>query len=89
MARLGGDEFQVLIPDLDDRGELGEIALKIITMLKQPYTLEEGRCVIGCSIGIAVAPHDGVTSDEVVRSADLALYAAKNSGRGQYRFYLW
>jgi diguanylate cyclase (GGDEF)-like protein len=87
IGRLGGDEFQVLIPDLDDRGELGEIAMKIITMLKQPYTLEEGRCVIGCSVGIAVAPHDGVTMAEVVRSADLALYAAKNGGRGQYRFY--
>jgi len=87
IGRLGGDEFQVLIPDLDDRGELGEIALKIITMLKQPYTLEEGRCVIGCSVGIAVAPHDGVTMDEVVRSADLALYAAKNGGRGRYRFF--
>lgn len=87
IGRLGGDEFQVLIPDLDDRGELGEIALKIITMLKQPYTLEDGRCVIGCSVGIAVAPHDGVTMDEVVRSADLALYAAKNGGRGQYRFF--
>jgi predicted signal transduction protein with EAL and GGDEF domain len=76
-----------MIPDKDDRGELGEIALKIITMLKQPYTLEDGRCVIGCSIGIAIAPHDGVTMDEVVRSADLALYAAKNGGRGQFRFF--
>ncbi len=87
IGRLGGDEFQVMLPDLDDRGELGEIALKIITMLKQPYTLEEGRCVIGCSVGIAVAPHDGVTVDEIVKSADLALYAAKNGGRGQYRFF--
>lgn len=87
IGRLGGDEFQILLPDLDDRGELGEMALKIITMLKQPYTLEDGRCVIGCSIGIAVAPHDGVTMDEIVRSADLALYAAKNGGRGQHRFY--
>ena len=87
IGRLGGDEFQVMIPDLDDRGELGEIAMKIITMLKQPYTLEEGRCVIGCSVGIAIAPHDGVTVDEIVKSADLALYAAKNGGRGQYRFF--
>jgi len=87
IGRLGGDEFQVMIPDMDDRGELGEIAMRIITMLKQPYSLEEGRCVIGCSVGIAVAPHDGVTGDEIVRSADLALYAAKNGGRGQFRFY--
>ena len=87
VGRLGGDEFQVMIPDRDDRGELGEIAMKIVTMLKQPYSLEEGRCVIGCSVGIAVAPHDGVTMTELVRSADLALYSAKNSGRGQYRFF--
>ncbi len=87
IGRLGGDEFQVMIPDIDDRGELGEIAMKIIAMLKQPYSLEEGRCVIGCSVGIAIAPHDGVNMDEVVRSADLALYAAKNGGRGQYRFF--
>lgn len=87
IGRLGGDEFQVMLPDLDDRGELGEIANKIIAMLTQPYSLDEGRCVIGASVGIAIAPHDGVTREEVVRSADLALYAAKNGGRGQFRFY--
>ncbi|WP_233998512.1 EAL domain-containing protein [Erythrobacter sp. YT30] len=87
IGRLGGDEFQVMIPDCDDRGELGDIAMKIIDMLRQPYSLDEGRCVIGASVGIAIAPHDGVTMDEIVRSADLALYAAKNGGRGQYRFF--
>ncbi|MEL7198933.1 MAG: EAL domain-containing protein [Pseudomonadota bacterium] len=87
IGRLGGDEFQVMIPDCDDRGELGEIALKIIDMLRQPYSLDEGRCVIGASVGIAIAPHDGVSMDDIVRSADLALYAAKNGGRGQYRFF--
>ncbi len=87
IGRLGGDEFQVMLPDIDDRGVLGDVAMKIIAMLKQPYSLDEGRCVIGASVGIAIAPHDGVTRDEVVRSADLALYAAKNGGRGQYRFF--
>lgn len=87
IGRLGGDEFQVLIPDLDDRGELGEIAKKIIQMLSQPYSVEEGRCTIGCSVGIAIAPYDGVQRDELTRAADLALYASKNGGRGQFRFY--
>lgn len=87
VGRLGGDEFQVLLPDIDDRGELGELAMRIITMLRQPYSLAEGRCVIGASVGVAIAPHDGVTREEIVRAADLALYAAKNSGRGQYRFF--
>ena len=87
IGRLGGDEFQVLIPDIDDRGELGEIAKKIIQMLSQPYSVEEGRCTIGCSVGIAIAPYDGVERDELSRAADLALYASKNGGRGQFRFY--
>ena len=87
VGRLGGDEFQVMLPDIDDRGVLGELAAKIIAMLRQPYSLEEGRCVIGASVGIAIAPHDGVTCEEIVRAADLALYAAKNGGRGQYRFF--
>lgn len=87
IGRLGGDEFQVLLPDLDDRGELGEMAKKIIAMLSQPYSVQEGRCSIGCSVGIAVAPYDGVERDELTRAADLALYASKNGGRGQFRFY--
>ena len=87
IGRLGGDEFQILVPDLDDRGELGEIAKKVIQMLSQPYSVEEGRAVIGCSVGIAVAPYDGVERDELTRAADLALYASKNGGRGQFRFY--
>lgn len=87
IGRLGGDEFQVLLPDLDDRGELGEIAKKIITMLSQPYSVQEGRCSIGCSVGVAVAPYDGVDREELSRAADLALYASKNGGRGQFRFY--
>ncbi|MGI8943418.1 MAG: EAL domain-containing protein [Qipengyuania sp.] len=87
IGRLGGDEFQVLIPDMDDRGELGEFAKKIITMVSQPYSVDEGRCTIGCSVGVAIAPYDGVDREELTRSADLALYAAKNGGRGQFRFY--
>ena len=87
IGRLGGDEFQVLLPDIDDRGVLGDLAMKVITMLRQPFSLAEGRCVIGASVGIAIAPHDGVTREQIVRAADLALYAAKNGGRGQYRFF--
>ena len=87
IGRLGGDEFQVLIPDMDDRGELGEIAKKIITMVSQPYSVDEGRCTIGCSVGIAIAPYDGLEREELTRAADLALYASKNGGRGQFRFY--
>ncbi|WP_271438895.1 EAL domain-containing protein [Pontixanthobacter luteolus] len=88
IARLGGDEFQVMLPDEDDRGKLGTLAEKIIQILSQPYPLDDGkRAIIGASVGIAVAPFDGDEREALIRSADLALYAAKNGGRGQFRFY--
>lgn len=87
IGRLGGDEFQLIIPDLDDRGRLGEIANRLIQMISQPYSVEGSRAIIGTSVGIAVAPYDGITTSELVKAADLALYAAKGGGRGQFRFY--
>lgn len=87
IGRIGGDEFQVILPDIDDRGQLGETAKKIIAIISQPYTINGVRCVIGASAGVAIAPYDGIDSDELTRSADLALYAAKNGGRGRFRFY--
>ena len=87
IGRLGGDEFQVMLPDIDDRGRLGEIANSVIQMISQPYSLGGSRAIIGTSVGIAIAPYDGIEADELVSSADLALYAAKGGGRGQYRFF--
>lgn len=87
IGRLGGDEFQILLPNLDDRGQMGDLAAKLIQMVSQPYAIDGKRAVIGASLGIAVAPHDGDTREALIASADLALYAAKNGGRGQFRFF--
>ena len=87
IGRLGGDEFQVMFPDTEDRGTLGEKAAEIIRSLSQPYSLDGSRCIIGASIGIAISPFDGLSSEDLIRNADLALYAAKGSGRGRFRFY--
>ena len=87
IGRLGGDEFQIIIPDVDDRGQLGELAGRLIQMVSQPYSIEGSRAIIGASVGIAIAPYDGVEADDLVSSTDLALYAAKGGGRGQFRFY--
>ncbi|MFW5634726.1 MAG: putative bifunctional diguanylate cyclase/phosphodiesterase [Erythrobacter sp.] len=87
IGRLGGDEFQAILPDLDDRGQLGDIAQELIQMASQPYSINGSRAVIGVSIGIAVAPYDGIAPEELTKAADLALYAAKGGGRGQHRFY--
>ncbi len=87
IGRLGGDEFQVMLPDMDDRGDLGDLALRIVQMLSQPYSIDGMRAVIGTSVGVAIAPYDGIEAEELVKAADLALYSAKCEGRGQYRFY--
>lgn len=85
--RLGGDEFTIILPNCDDRDTLGELAFKIIELLSQPYSTNGMRCVIGTSVGIAIGPHDGGSGDDLIRKADLALYAAKSSGRGSFKFF--
>ncbi|MEP2235087.1 MAG: EAL domain-containing protein [Alteripontixanthobacter sp.] len=87
IARVGGDEFQIIMPDAEDRGDLGDLADEIIEMISQPYSIDGSRATIGTSIGMAIAPYDGVEADELVSAADMALYAAKGGGRGQFRFY--
>jgi diguanylate cyclase (GGDEF)-like protein len=85
--RLGGDEFQVILRDCSDRDVVLQLGNKIIASLSQPYSIEGSRCIIGASIGIAVSPIDGRNSDDLIRNADLALYAAKGSGRGCVSFF--
>ncbi len=87
VGRLGGDEFKVILPGRIDRGSLAGLAQRVIDNLSQPYTIEGARVVIGASLGIALSPDDGVTSEAIIRNADLALYAAKDRGRGVYHFY--
>jgi len=87
IGRLGGDEFQIILPDIDDRGALGELAGKIVQLISQPYPIDGKQALIGTSVGAAIAPFDGDTREDLIRNSDLALYAAKNGGRGQYRFY--
>ena len=87
VGRLGGDEFQVILPGYFAREKLGALAGSVIESLSQPYSIEGSRVVIGASIGIACSPDDGVTSEAIIRNADLALYAAKDRGRGVHHFY--
>ena len=87
VSRLGGDEFKIVFPDCGDSAALGEIAAEIISSLSEPYIVDGSRCTIGASIGIALAPDDGRTREELVRNADLALYASKAAGRGRFQFF--
>ncbi|TPG59676.1 EAL domain-containing protein [Roseomonas nepalensis] len=92
VARLGGDEFAVVVA-LDEEGErpvnteVAALARRLIGVLSEPFDIEGHQVVIGSSIGVAVLPQDGTTSDEVLKHADLALYRAKQDGRGRARFF--
>ncbi|MGA9581214.1 MAG: EAL domain-containing protein [Allosphingosinicella sp.] len=85
--RLGGDEFQIVLPTCEDRGIIGDMASDVIATLSQPYSVDGCRCIIGASVGIAIAPADGSSRAELIRNADLALYASKAGGRGRFRFF--
>ncbi|WP_456667920.1 bifunctional diguanylate cyclase/phosphodiesterase [Bradyrhizobium sp. USDA 3240] len=87
VARLGGDEFAVIDYVTDPVTEAGVLAERIRKALSEPIDLGDHRVTTTTSIGIAIAPRDGTDSDEVLRSADLALYSAKSGGRGSFRFF--
>lgn len=87
VGRLGGDEFEVIIPGRTSLEMLAHLAHEIIHSLSQPYSIDGQRVVIGASVGVSRAPEDGSTSEDIIRNADLALYAAKDGGRGRYHFY--
>jgi len=87
VGRLGGDEFQVVLPSLSSQAELSELAQAIIDSVSRPYTINGTAVSIGTSIGIVTSDYDDRTSDDLIRDADLALYAAKAAGKGCYRFF--
>jgi diguanylate cyclase (GGDEF)-like protein len=86
-ARLGGDEFAILqIGGCQPAGATA-LAERLIESLSAPIDLDAHQVVIGTSIGIAVAPQDGTSPDELLKNADLALYRAKGEGRNTFRFF--
>ena len=86
-ARLGGDEFVVLIDDFADPAQVVVVAQRILSATTTPFVLNGQDRSLGASIGIAVFPHDGKTLDSLMKCADSAMYAAKQAGRNNYRFF--
>ena len=86
MARLGGDEFAILMPSAGE-AEASALAARIIERLSQSFVLPEARVTVGASVGVTLLPRDGADTVGLLRSADLALYAAKSHGRGQWRSF--
>jgi diguanylate cyclase (GGDEF)-like protein len=83
VARLAGDEFTVLLADPVDPAEVTAIAERIVADLQRPFRLEAMEYFISASIGVASFPGDGETLVQVIRNADLAMYAAKDAGGGR------
>ena len=87
LARFGGDEFALLLTASRDREEPARVARRLLALFERPFDVGEAQVSLGASIGIALAPTDGMRSEELMRRADIALYRAKTSGRGSYRFF--
>ena len=87
VARLGGDEFAVIQVGLKTPEHAAILADRILTALHQPYEIDGNRIVAGASIGISIAPRHNISSETLLKDADIALYLAKAEGRGTYRFF--
>ncbi|WP_293266137.1 EAL domain-containing protein [Neptunomonas sp.] len=86
-ARLAGDEFAVVTSGLKDELDASGLANRILEICEHGFTCDEGVFPVSLSIGVAVYPDDGVSTDELVNNADAAMYEAKKAGKNQISFY--
>jgi diguanylate cyclase (GGDEF)-like protein/PAS domain S-box-containing protein len=87
LARLGGDEFTVVLEDLDDQAEAIALADRLVTALRQPLEIEGRRHVVTASIGIGLSEPGDRDAADLIRQADLAMYRAKELGKGRYEVF--
>ena len=87
VARVGGDQFAVVLPDIHNRGDAATVADKLLADMRAVFHVEGTPLSLSPSIGISVFPEDGHSPDELMRRADAAMHAAKDTGRGNRQFY--
>ena len=87
VGRIGGDEFAIVWGGQANRDRLAAAAERIIVALSKSFTIGAATLHVGATIGIAICPHDGVLEEQLMRAADLALYRAKEDGRGGHAFF--
>lgn len=87
VCRQGGDEFLILLPEAGRPDRLARIAEAIIDAMKKPFYIGTHELSISGSLGISVAPDDGVDSETLIKHADAAMYHAKKLGRNNYQFF--
>lgn len=86
LCRLGGDEFTVILEEIAHEGDAAMIAQAIMQTMTEPFVIDENEVFGSASLGIALFPRDGTDSDTIIKKADAAMYQAKESGRGTWRF---
>ena len=86
VARLGGDEFVLILPLLHAGSDAASVAQKALDTLAQPFVVEGHQLHVSASIGISVYPEDGADADTLMRTADTAMYHAKEMGRSNFQF---
>jgi len=87
VARLGGDEFTLLLPELTHAEDAALVAQKILEAVRYPFHIEGREFYITTSIGISVYPEDGPDAETLIKSADTAMYQAKEQGRDNYQLF--
>ncbi|CAJ0706322.1 hypothetical protein LMG19089_04075 [Ralstonia edaphis] len=87
IARLGGDEFVILIDQRVEGKRIALLAERLLQAMREPFDTVNGRYYLGVSIGVALYPHDGISGSDLLRSADAAMYRAKQNGRNRAQFY--
>lgn len=87
VARQGGDEFLILLADTSQLSQVEEVCQRIVQELNRPFSIDGNDVTIGVSMGIAMAPQDSSSANDLLRFADIALYEAKQSGRNRWVYY--
>lgn len=87
IARHGGDEFVLIIEQMQSESDAAHVAQRILEVLRHPFELTNGRNTVAASIGVSLYPRDGTAPEQLLASADTAMYRAKASGRGLFRFH--
>lgn len=87
LARIGGDEFAIIMPAIRSLDDPTNLAHRIVSIVQEPFLIDEAIVEFGVGIGIAIAPADGSRADELLRRADRALYRAKAAGRSSISFF--
>jgi diguanylate cyclase (GGDEF)-like protein/PAS domain S-box-containing protein len=87
LARIGGDEFVIILGNLKEQADAERVTAKLMQMLAQPFVIDQHELFITCSIGISLFPRDDEDLDNLIKKADLAMYAAKGKGKCSFCFY--